>query len=58
MSQTLQMRIILVAADRWALGVEHPAGHVVLVPIQYRTHDEAYRALVTWALDEILAEWG
>lgn len=56
----LEMRVVLVASDRWSIGVEHPAGHVVLVPITYRTHDEAHRALVAWSLDAIsdmLADW-
>lgn len=54
---SLRMRIILVAANRWSIGVEHPAGHVVLVPISFTTYDAAHRALVEWELEEMFQLW-
>jgi hypothetical protein len=56
-TSNLKMRIILVAADRWSIGVEHPAGHVVLIPIAFSSHDAAHLALVEWELEEVLHLW-
>lgn len=57
MSLFLELRIVLVAEGRWQIGAEHPNGHVVLVPIAFRTFEEAHRAVCEWQLEETLSRW-